>query len=64
MEAGSREGGGRRKDAKAAVRQMRLLGRHPLLDGAAADGAVTVSWAREMAGWTGRIGDEEMREQS
>ena len=50
-----------RKDAKAAVRQMRLLSRHPLLDDAAADGAVTVSWAREMAGWTGRIGDEEMR---
>src|SRR6204780_4439648 len=27
-----------RKDAKAAVRQMRLLGRHPLLDDAAAEG--------------------------
>ena len=50
-----------RRDAKAAVRQMRLLGRHPLLDDAAAGGAVTISWAREMAGWTGRIGDEEMR---
>ena len=42
-----------RKEAKSAVRQMRLLGRHPLLDEAAADGAVTISWAREMAG---RIG--------
>ncbi len=50
-----------RRDAKAAVRQMRLLGRHPLLDEAAAEGAVTVSWAREMAGWTRRIGDEEMQ---
>ena len=50
-----------RRDAKAAVRQMRLLGRHPLLDDAAADGAVTISWAREMAGWTGRIGDEDMQ---
>jgi hypothetical protein len=50
-----------RKDAKAAVRQMRLLGRHPLLDDAAAGGVVTVSWAREMAGWTGKIGDAEMR---
>jgi hypothetical protein len=50
-----------RRDAKAAVRQMRLLGRHPLLEDAAAGGAVTVSWAREMAGWTKRIGDEEMR---
>ena len=28
-----------RKDAKAAVRQMRLLGRHPLLDAATATGA-------------------------
>ena len=51
-----------RRDAKAAVRQMRLLGSHPLLDAAAAEGAVTTSWAREMAGWTRRIGDEEMRQ--
>jgi Domain of unknown function (DUF222)/HNH endonuclease len=50
-----------RKDAKAAVRQMRLLGRHPLLDAAAAEGAVTVSWAREMAGWTRRIEDEDLQ---
>ncbi|MGD0698411.1 MAG: DUF222 domain-containing protein [Trebonia sp.] len=50
-----------RKDAKAAVRHMRLLGRHPLLDDAAAGGAVTISWAREMAGWTGKIGDPEMQ---
>jgi hypothetical protein len=50
-----------RRDAKAAVRQMRLLGRHPLLDEAAAEGAVTTSWAREMADWTRRIGDEEMQ---
>jgi hypothetical protein len=50
-----------RKDAKAAVRQMRLLSKHPLLDDAAAEGAVTTSWAREMAGWTGRIGDEDMQ---
>jgi len=51
-----------RKDAKDAVRQMRLLGRHPLLDDAAADGTVTTSWAREMAGWTGKIGDQEMQQ--
>jgi Domain of unknown function (DUF222) len=50
-----------RKDAKAAVRQMRLLARHPLLDAATAAGAVTVSWAREIAGWTGRIDDEELQ---
>ena len=46
-----------RKDAKAAVRQMRLLARHPLLGDAAAAGTVTTSRAREMAGWTGRIKD-------
>jgi hypothetical protein len=50
-----------RRDAKAAVRQMRLLARHPLLEAAAADGAVTVSRAREMAGWTGRIKDEDLQ---
>ena len=50
-----------RKDAKAAVRQMRLLARHPLLDAATTTGAVTVSWAREIAGWTGRIDHEELQ---
>jgi hypothetical protein len=53
-----------RKDAKAAVRQMRLLGRHPLLDDATASGAVTVSWAREIAGWTGRIDHEELQQEA
>jgi hypothetical protein len=50
-----------RKDAKAAVRQMRLLARHPLLDAATATGGLTVSWAREIAGWTGRIDHEELQ---
>ena len=50
-----------RKDAKAAVRQMRLLARHPHLDAATAAGAVTVSWAREIAAWTGRIDHEELQ---
>jgi hypothetical protein len=50
-----------RRDAKATVRQMRLLSKHPLLEEAAADGAVTVSLAREMAAWTKRIGDDEMQ---
>jgi hypothetical protein len=53
-----------RKDAKAAVRQMRLLGRHPLLDAATAAGAVTVSWAREIAGWTGRIDHQELQQEA
>jgi hypothetical protein len=50
-----------RKDAKAAVRQMRLLARHPSLDAATAIGALTVSWAREIAAWTGRIDHEELQ---
>jgi Domain of unknown function (DUF222) len=50
-----------RKDAQAAVRQMRLLARHPHLDAAAGAGAVTVSWAKEIAGWTGRIDHQELQ---
>ena len=50
-----------RKDAKAAVRQMRLLARHPHLDAATTTGALTISWAREIAGWTGRIDHEELQ---
>jgi hypothetical protein len=47
-----------RKDAKAAVRQMRLLGRHPPLTTRPPPGAVTVSWARDLAAWTNRIDDD------
>ena len=50
-----------RRDAKAAVRQMRLLGRHPLLDAATTTGGLTISWAKEIAGWTGRIDHEELQ---
>jgi Domain of unknown function (DUF222) len=53
-----------RNDAKAAVRQMRLLARHPHLDAATAAGAVTVSWAREIAAWTGRIDHDELQSQA
>jgi len=53
-----------RKDATAAVRQMRLLARHPLLDAATATGAVTISWAREIAGWTGRIDHDELQQEA
>jgi hypothetical protein len=53
-----------RKEAKAAVRQMRLLGRHPHLDAATAAGAVTVSWAKEIAGWTGRIDHQELQQEA
>jgi hypothetical protein len=50
-----------RKDAIAAVRRMRLLARHPLLDAATTTGGLTISWAREIAGWTGRIDHEELQ---
>jgi len=50
-----------RRDARAAVRQMRLLGRHPLLDAATTTGALTISWAREIAAWTGRIDHDELQ---
>jgi hypothetical protein len=40
---------------------MRLLARHPLLDEATATGAITISWAREIAAWTGRIDHEELQ---
>jgi hypothetical protein len=53
-----------RKDAKAAVRQMRLLGKHPLLDGATGTGSLSRSWAREIAAWTGRLPAGELREQA
>ncbi len=51
-----------RGDARAAVRQMRLLARHPLLDAATAAGAITISWAKEIAAWTGRIDHEELQQ--
>ena len=53
-----------RKDANAAVRQMRLLARHPHLDDATTTGALTISWAREIAGWTGRIDDDELQQEA
>ena len=40
---------------------MRLLARHPLLDAATTTGGLTVSWAREIAGWTGRIDHEDVQ---
>jgi hypothetical protein len=51
-------------DARAAVRQMRLLARHPLLDAATATGAVTISWAREIARWTGRIDHDDLQSEA
>ena len=53
-----------RTDARAAVRQMRLLARHPALDAATATGGLTISWAREIAAWTGRIDHDERRQEA
>ncbi len=43
---------------------MRLLARHPLLDAATTTGRLTISWAREIAGWTGRIDHEELQQEA
>ena len=40
---------------------MRLLARHPSLDDATATGALTISWAREIAAWTGRIDHDDLQ---
>jgi len=47
-----------RKDAKAAVRQMRLLGQHPDLDGALGRGEISDSWTREILGWLKKLPEE------
>ena len=52
------------KDARAAVRQMRLLARHPHLDEATTAGGLTISWAKEIAGWTGQIDHHELRQEA
>jgi hypothetical protein len=53
-----------RKDAKATVRQMRLLEKHPLLDDATGTGQLSRSWAREIAAWTGRLPAGDLRQQA
>jgi hypothetical protein len=40
---------------------MGLLARHPHLDAATATGGLTISWAREIAGWTGPIDHDELQ---
>ena len=40
---------------------MRLLARHPSLDDATATGALTISWAKEIAAWTGRIDHDDLQ---
>jgi hypothetical protein len=50
-----------RKDAKAAVKQMRSLGERPHLEGAMARHDVSESWAAEIAGWLRKL-PEELRD--
>ena len=40
-----------KNDARAAVRQMRQLSRHPHLHGALARGEISASWAGQITGW-------------
>ncbi len=50
-----------KRDAKTAVRRMRMLGRHPLLARGMAAGEISDSWAREIVGWLQKL-PEELRE--
>src|SRR6185437_13149899 len=47
-----------RKDARAAVREMRRLGERPQLSGALSGGAITRSWALAIADWTRKLPTE------
>jgi Domain of unknown function (DUF222) len=44
-----------RRDARAAVRQMRLYGERPALHDAVANGGLSQSWADAIAGWTRKL---------
>ena len=44
-----------KRDARAAVRQMRQLGERPRLAGALAAGTITESWATQIADWTRKL---------
>ena len=50
-----------KRDAKAAVKRMRVIAGHPLLARGIAAGEISESWAREIIGWLGRL-PEELRE--
>src|ERR1700744_565455 len=52
-----------RKDARAAVREMRRLGERPRLGTAVSAGAITRSWALAIADWTRKL-PGEMREET
>jgi hypothetical protein len=50
-----------KKDAKAAVRRMRAIAKHPLLAHGMAEGEISESWAREITGWLKKL-PEELRD--
>jgi hypothetical protein len=52
-----------RKDARAAVREMRRLGERPRLDAALTAGDITRSWALAIANWTRKL-PAEMRDET
>ena len=52
-----------RKDARAAVREMRRLGERPQLDAALAAGDITRSWALAIADWTRKL-PAQMRDET
>ena len=52
-----------KKDARAAVREMRRLGERPRLDDAVTAGEITRSWALAVADWTRKL-PAEMRDET
>ena len=50
-----------KKDAKAAVRRMRVIAGHPLLARGMAAGEISESWAREIMAWLKKL-PEELRD--
>ncbi len=47
-----------KKDAKAAMRQMRVISEHPLLAHGIVEGELSHSWAREIVGWLKKLPEE------
>jgi len=43
------------RDAKAAMRQMRALGKHPCLEEALAAGEISASWAAQILKWVSKL---------
>ena len=47
-----------KRDAKAAVRRMRVIAEHPLLARGVVEGEISDSWAREIVGWLRKLPEE------